>query len=45
MSNNEVCENCDGNGLIAPPGVKEPIDCLACGGEGFVEADDDDEEE
>ncbi len=44
MSHNEVCEKCDGNGLIAPPGVEEPIDCPACGGEGFVEEEGDEDE-
>ena len=40
MSHNEVCKECDGSGLIAPPGVDEPIDCPDCDGEGFIEVDD-----
>ncbi|MGW3287532.1 hypothetical protein ACWDR3_23150 [Streptomyces sp. NPDC001002] len=41
---NKVCSECDGNGLIAPPGVEEPIDCPTCEGDGFVRVEDDEDE-
>ena len=41
MSHNEVCPECDGEGLVAPAGVEEPIDCPTCKGEGFVTVEDD----
>lgn len=41
---NKVCPKCDGNGLVAPPGVEEPIDCPTCDGDGFVRVNDDEDE-
>jgi DnaJ-class molecular chaperone len=43
MGSNEVCSRCDGSGLIAPPGLEEPIDCPDCDGDGFVIVDDEDQ--
>lgn len=41
---NKVCSECNGNGLVAPPGVDEPIDCTECGGDGWIVTDDAEDE-
>lgn len=41
---NEICPECDGNTMVVPDGVEEPIDCTECGGDGWVVTDDDEDE-
>jgi hypothetical protein len=41
---NKPCPDDCNDGLIAPPGVEEPIDCSTCDGEGFISVEEDEEE-
>ncbi|MEU3251084.1 hypothetical protein [Streptomyces sp. NPDC006997] len=40
----KLCPDCEGSGLVAPPGVEEPIDCDTCGTDGWIVVEDDEDE-
>ncbi|MEW2424557.1 hypothetical protein AB0911_28810 [Streptomyces nigra] len=42
MPHNEVCPDCNGNGMVVPDDAgpyDDPIDCETCGGDGWVVED------